>query len=339
MRIFARFVAAVVLTAVLPVGMARSQTGSPTALPAGGANGPSGAAAGGVSSSSAGSSNVGTTTGFSSTTRQSSLIDPSVNRRGFDASTNRVYFGDGTSARRFYSGMADDGTGGLAPGSAIPGRPNFSGGSTSGTLQPGGAIQGGPNTGDAFIDRNGPNVPAANSGLGPFNRFGFGINGFGVPVGNVVPGAVNTGTVVPQSGGTYVQPLIVPVPVPAATQTQTAQPAVQSNSAPDTEPHIDRGVATATAYPGTVSAGDTRADVVSLPPSIRRRTTPDVSEIPTGRGPVERRTGYRGVEATGEPTRAAVVYPGYTRWQGYYWYYEPSSGWHYWDGAAWQRFS
>jgi hypothetical protein len=37
--------------------------------------------------------------------------------------------------------------------------------------------------------------------------------------------------------------------------------------------------------------------------------------------------------------RTTTVFPGYTVWQGYYWYNSPTAGWQYWDGSRWLSFN
>jgi len=86
----------------------------------------------------------------------------------------------------------------------------------------------------------------------------------------------------------------------------------------------------ADAYPVRERA---RAEATATAPrqTTLRSSPADSVEIPSGGGS-PRRTGFRGTTQSGDATS------GYTLWQGYYWYHNPTAGWHYWDGSRWTRF-
>jgi hypothetical protein len=268
---------------------------------------------------------------------------------GFDAGSSNPRIGDrfstpggfrGATINQFNQG---DVGGGFAPSSAIPGRPNFSGGSTSATLRPVSPLRGGPNPGnpgfipDAVMDARlfGDSAPANV----PFNNFRLPIR---VPVGGAVPNF----SVAPQ---TPVAPLNADelLPSQAAPLTELPLPAgAQSSATADVAPNVEattvapvfepQGIATATAYPERERA---RAEAAATAQrTTSRASRADAVEIPAGGGD-PRRTGYRGAsEATANASNGTSVYPGYTLWQGYYWYHSPTAGWHYWDGRRWTRF-
>jgi hypothetical protein len=270
--------------------------------------------------------------------------------QGFDAGFSRPSAGDrfstpgrfGNSPGVFVPNPSDGSI--RNPISPLPGRPNFSGGTNSATFVPGAPIAGGANPGNQVLRPNGLQFDPLAGGITPFD--GVGMNGFGaftvpriaVPATGVVPqaqaGATSAGAGSQQTPQVYV----APVPVPVDTdQNVDHRNEVESVSATPVPAQLHQPqVATVTAYPTQGQTAPRDEDIVE---SASTRSTAvarsDVAEIATGR----RTAGYRGQSnAAARRDKAAYVYPGYTLWQGYYWYHNPASGWLYWDGNRWTRF-
>ena len=353
-------------TGLLAISDAGAQTGSPTAPAPGGPNvagisGPAGTtqpagrpgttqAAGrpGLTQPAGG---AGTTFGTANTAVTRRDAAAAQIGQGFDAGFSRPSAGDRFSTPgRFGDSpgvfVPDQSSGSIRnPISALPGRPNFSGGSTSATFRPAAPIAGGANPGNQVFRPN----ELFDSPLGditPFN--GPAARGIGaalsvpriaVPPAVVVPGAAAPGgSVSPASPQIYVAPIPVPVGGASTAESETEVETISATPIPaQLQPNR---VATATAFPDRNRLVRQDQDVVET--ASTRSTLPtaraDYVEITTGRS--ERRTvGYRGDRSTSaQPEGLAYVYPGYTLWQGYYWYHNPNSGWHYWNGDRWTRF-
>jgi hypothetical protein len=273
--------------------------------------------------------------------------------QGFDAGQSNPRFGDRFSTpsgfsgapatpNQFSNGGGSGVTGGRSPSSALRGRPNFSGGSTSSTLRPAAPLRGGPNPGnpgfvpDAVMDSR--LFGDSSAGNGALNNFRLPIR---VPIAPAVP---NVG----ESQERPLAPSVTAAPVPqTAAAPQLPLPAVaQSSEAAKTRASVQatavvpmfepQGVATATAFPARERALE--AASAAAPRRTTFRSQADFVEIPAGGGGPHT-TGYRGAMNTTTGANDVVsVFPGYTLWQGYYWYHSPRGGWHYWDGSHWTRF-
>ncbi len=358
---------------------ARGQLGNPTAPPPGGANsaGTAGAAgtaqpagragtaspAGGAfSAGRAGTAGTATRLGPmnrnvdpSLTGRTSPLLnDPSVAPRGFDPSTSRTYFGDGTSAQQSFgntAGMFDRGTAGggstgRAPGSALPGRANFSGGSTSAALVPAGPVVGGPNPaqrGSAFpLSPFGGNIPLSAEAESNLRAA---VGALMTPVAPIGPAPVeqqsapagSIPTVEPndaaEGSGQIVPAIPFSAEIPSA---QRATSPANARVAPREAPAENVPVATATAYPDQKNTTRAATTPPARPPVTGSAAT-QFTEVPSGGGaPQATDNNTRPVIQNNLPAQAGVPY---RVWQGYYWFNVPRTGWHYWDGARWVRFS
>jgi hypothetical protein len=265
--------------------------------------------------------------------------------QGFDGGSRNPRIGDRFSTpsgfrgapvtiNQFNQGGAN---GGFAPSSAIPGRPNFSGGSTGATLRPVSPIRGGPNPGNpGFI----PDAVMDARLFGDSSVRDGALNNFRLPIRAPVGGTVPNFSVTPQAP---VAPSTLVVPVTPQTDAVSELPLpadAQSSANADIRPNVEatavepvfepQGVATATAFPVRERA---RAEATATAPqrTTLRSAPTDSAEIPSGGGG-PRRTGFRG------NTQSADAASGYTLWQGYYWYHNPTAGWHYWDGSRWTRF-
>ena len=329
-----------------------AQTGNPTALPPGAPNTPTAPRAPATSQPAG---RPGTTISPSRPRTTTRAAPPEAAMRlgqGFDAGFSNPRFGDRFSTPSGFSGAPatlnqfnqGGNIGGFTPGTALRGRPNFSGGSTSATLRPASPMRGGPNPGnpgfipDAVMDGRllGDSVPANV----PFNNFRLPIR---VPVGAAAPNF----TVTPQissdpsalAAPVTPQTATVPaLPVPGGAPTSAAADVAPNVQATAVEPLLEpQGVATATAFPVRERASG-EATATASRRSTFRSGQADFVEIPSGGGG-PRTTGFRGArEQTGDASAVTSVYPGYTLWQGYYWYHSPAGGWHYWDGSRWTRF-
>ena len=134
------------------------------------------------------------------------------------------------------------------------------------------------------------------------------------PIAPVVPILPITPSVPVGDPRARLEPLITPDGAVAAT-------AASPSNLPAADVTQRADWARATAVPGSDSVTVTteRGETATLPSpaDVASRSTPF-------------RTNYRG-PVNAEASR-------YTLWDGYYWYLSPPSGWHYWDGARWQRF-
>jgi hypothetical protein len=245
----------------------------------------------------------------------------------------------------FNRGPTSGSASGRTPGSAIRGPANFSGGTTSTTLQPGGQIRGAAN------DRANRDLATGNQALDPrlagdaalIDAATAGAT-FNVPLAPVVP-------VLPLAPQTFVAPT---APVAPVIQTAPVSPVIVSvgqseasgrtgieRSIPVTprEPPVEQqGTATATAFPVRNPSATGDATVTGSPAGATTTAAPDFTEVPTDGQPAV--TTYRGnIGATGQRSGLTHAFPGYTRWQGYYWYRSPAAGWHYWDGLRWVQFA
>lgn len=267
------------------------------------------------------------------------ISDPSLSGAGVN---------NGSSARGSFggnAGMFDRGpTTGTMPGSALPGRANFSRGSTSATFRPAGPIVGGPNNAWQFNSQGNATLDGPQIG----NR---GVTGaFQDDFGAVITGPLGPGApfirLAPQ---TFVAPAspVAPIlpspdmapalPIPADAQASGRTGTATGVPAAPQEPAVEpQGVATATAFPTRNQIAAENATTTSSASTFRRGTA-DFVEIPAGGG-APRKTGFRGVGERAQNGGLAYVYPGYTLWQGYYWYHSPAAGWHYWDGSRWTLF-
>jgi hypothetical protein len=196
------------------------------------------------------------------------------------------------------------------------------------------------------LQPNGLQFDPLQGDITPFN--GVGISGLStftvpriaVPTG-VVPQAPAAGMAAGSASRQAPQVYVAPIPVPVdAGATADRSSEVKSFSATPVPAQLHQPrVATVTVYPDqdqTVPRDKDEEDVVET--ASTRSTTAarsDVAEIATGR----RTVGYRGRRtATSQRNEVAYVYPGYTLWQGYYWYHSPKSGWLYWNGNRWTHF-
>ncbi len=369
--------AAVLVLCSAPVAMseARAQTGSPTALPPGGPNqaGISGPAGTTQPTGRAGTTQPTGRAGTTQPTGRPGVTQPAgrvgttfggpataVTRRdaaaaqigqGFDAGFGRASQGDrfstpGRTGNNPGVFVPDPSSGSIRnPVSALPGRPNFSGGTNSATFQPAAPIAGGANPGNQIFRRDGFSFDATPADITPFN--GRAAIGFGsalnvprvvVPPAVIAPqsAAAPAGSNSPVSPQVYVAPIPVPVGEAATAESETEVTTFSATPIP-AQLQQDR-VATATAFPDRTRAEDQEivetASTRSLPPAARSHFV----EIDTATS--ERRTAsYRGDgNTTAQRDGLAHVYPGYTLWQGYYWHHSPSAGWQYWDGDRWIRF-
>jgi hypothetical protein len=336
---------------------ARAQTGNPTAPQPGGANTPSTVGAPGRTQQPRG---AGTTVrarapGTTVRARGTSPTVPAGTAAGatrlgtpiVDPSTTGAGINDGSSARSFgaNAGTFDRGpTTGTMPGSAFPGRANFSRGSTSATFRPAGPIVGGPNNAWQFNSQGNATLDVPQIG----NR---GVTGaFQDDFGAVITGPLGPGApfirlapqtfVAPASPAAPISPSpdVTPArPIPADAQASGRTGTATGVPAAPQEPAVEpQDVATATAFPSRNPTANGSANMTSSASTLRRGTAQAV-EIPAGGG-APRTTGFRGAGETPQNGGPTFVYPGYTLWQGYYWYHSPSAGWHYWDGSRWTRF-
>jgi hypothetical protein len=245
---------------------------------------------------------------------------------------------------------------GRSPATSLPGRANFSGGSTSTTLRPSGPITGGPNnTNDMFapgttrgdmFNQNALNQNALNQ-LNQFNQNALRPGGIrsasGVPLAPIVPivpfaaqaSEAPTAAIVPVVPNAPIVPIIV---TPGEAQTSGRSGVAASIPATPREAPIEQtGVATATAFPTRNPTATGDATVNTTPPAAANVVQSQVVPIPTGRASAT--TTYRGSpSAVGQRSGFTYTYPGYTQWQGHYWFHSPGAGWHYWDGLRWVQF-
>jgi hypothetical protein len=127
------------------------------------------------------------------------------------------------------------------------------------------------------------------------------------------------------------------ITLPAAGRSEAPRTFARGDTTVQAQNSVE-GSATATAFPVRRPA-DARTTVTQPRDGTSGDGAADFVEVQAGGGtPVT--ANFRGSTetATQRPARTSV-YPGYTVWQGYYWYHSPASGWHYWDGGRWTRFA
>ena len=258
----------------------------------------------------------------------------------FGTGVNVTDFSGGTTRMMFERnpGMFDRTASPGNPATAIPGRANLSGGSTSRTLRPGERIFGEANDtslGPGSIPLVAPTVPDALFLQGVGSTFGVPITPV-VPIVPLVPqggfataAAINAQAAQAQAAmqaqaaegqaapATDIAPVVVAPENAGGPRNRPADPRVAVPREPPRALMEQGGVATATAYPtrDLPSPGD--AEVIATPPSATA----------TGRG-----------QAVEIPTTPQTRSSAYVRWQGYWWDHNPRTGWSYWDGARWKLF-
>jgi len=335
-------------------GTLQPSIGTPTAAPPGGANTgtigaprPAGRAGTSFPAGTAGTTRpagtAGTTSpaGTAGTSRPAARLrtDPTINifgRQVFGGNPAMLDVGPSTGETVVRS-----------PASLPPGRPNFNRGSTSASFRPAGPIAGGPNTpenarafatGDAAaaapLAGNRALTESAAAGIwAAINAPVIGqspVIGQALPLDSATPVAPDFEFVPPND------PLRIVLPLTAnADVARTPTPGVEGAEAQAAADNDEVAVATAFPAPDASSATTPTQPTVTAPTN----RAADAVEVPTG-GATPFTANFRGpISSAAERPAQAAVYPGYTIWQGYYWYHSPISGWHYWNGARWTPFA
>jgi hypothetical protein len=341
------------------------QSGNPTAVPPGGANAPGSAGAAGTpqaagpagtTRAAGGTTPTGRTQAATPATRLGAAGVAQPPRARTDsgvifggqgtANTSGIggnRFGGGTTQMMFErnQGLFDRAaTGGGNPATSIPGRANMSGGSTSRTLRPGSGITGDPND-TSMGPGSVPLAPRAVFRNDLLLGVGSALNAPLAPIAPIVPLApqaqnARTAAIAPVAPTARVVPVIV---MPTEAQASGRSGVAVSVPATPREGVIPQeGTATATAYPTRNPTATGDATVTASPPAGTVTVESEMGQTPNGAAPPT--TTYRGTPgATAQRSGLTFSYPGYTQWQGYYWFHSRAAGWHYWDGLRWVQFA